>query len=127
MPRHNGSESNSPPRPLGKAGKDLWDRINQDYVLEDETDRETLCIIAEVADHAADLCAAIKSDGPISETDKGARAHPAFVIVRQYRAFIVKNLATLKSHHNKTMKVLGRPARTATGYNPDEMEETSWR
>ena len=64
---------------------------------------------------------------PISETDKGARAHPAFIVVRQYRAFIVRNLAVLKSHHNKSMKVLGRPARTATGYNPDEMEETAWR
>ena len=24
MARHNGSESSAPPRPLGKAGKDLW-------------------------------------------------------------------------------------------------------
>ena len=44
------------------------------------------CAHLRGADHAADLCAAIKSDGPISETDKGARAHPAFIIVRQYRA-----------------------------------------
>ena len=53
MARHNGSESSAPPRPLGKAGRDLWDRINQDYVLADETARETLCIICETADHAA--------------------------------------------------------------------------
>ena len=126
MARHNGSESSVPPRPLGKAGKSLWDRINRDYVLHCETDRETLCIIAETADHAAELCAAIAKDSAIVETDKGARAHPTFVVVRQYRAFIVKNLAVLKSHHNRSPKTIGRPAHTSMGYTPDE-EETSWR
>jgi hypothetical protein len=127
MARHNGvSDSNAPPRPLGKAGQDLYDRVCCDFVLGDECERETLCIIAEAADHAAELCAAIKKDGTVVETDKGARAHPAFVVVRQYRAFIVRNLAALKSHHRPT-RVLGRPARSAMGINPDEMEETSWR
>jgi hypothetical protein len=127
MPRHSGSESSAPPRPLGKAGKDLWDRINQDFVLQDECSRETLCIIAETADHAAELCAAITKDTAIVETDKGARAHPAFVVVRQYRAFIVKNLATLKSQHNRSPKAIGRPAHTAMGYTPDDGEELTWR
>jgi hypothetical protein len=127
MPRHNGSETSAPPRPLGKAGKDLWDRINQDYVLGDETARETLCLICETADHAAELCAAIAKDSAIVETDKGARAHPAFQVVRQYRAFIVRNLAVLKSHHNRSPKTIGRPAHTAMGYTPDEMEGTPWR
>ena len=64
MPRHNGSETSAPPRPLGKAGKDLWSRINMDYVLADETERETLCQICEAQDHCAELCEGIKSDKP---------------------------------------------------------------
>jgi hypothetical protein len=126
MPRHNGSETSSPPRQLGRAGKSLWDRINMDFVLQDECSRETLCLICETADHAAELCAAIAKDSAIVETDKGARAHPAFVVVRQYRAFIVRNLAVLKSHHNRSPKTIGRPAHTSMGYTPD-VEETEWR
>jgi hypothetical protein len=123
--RYNGSETNSPPRPLGKAGKDLWDRISCDFVLADECERETLTQICEAADHAAELCAAIKKDSPIIETDKGARAHPAFQVVRQYRTFIVRALERLKSHHRPT-KVLGRPARSMMGIDPLEEEQT-WR
>ena len=123
MPRHNGSESSAPPRPLGKARKDLWDRVCCDFVLGDKCERETFCIIAEAADHAAELCAAIKKDGTVVETDKGARAHPVFVVVRQYRAFIVRNLAALKSHHRPT-KVLGRPARSAMGIDHNLWEES---
>src|SRR6266545_1896273 len=107
--RYNGSEGSAPPRPLGKHGRDLWDRICCDFVLADECERETLCQIAEAADHAAELSAAIKKDSCIIETDKGARAHPAFQVVRQYRTFIVRALERLKSHHRPT-KILGRPA-----------------
>jgi hypothetical protein len=42
MTRYNGSESSSPPRKLGRAGNDLWQRINMDFVLADETEREML-------------------------------------------------------------------------------------
>ena len=121
MARHNGSESSVPPRPLGKAGKDLWQRINQDYVLADETERETLCQICEAQDHCAELCEGIKSDEPKMAPKK------ALQVIRQYRGFILRALERLKAHHNKAMKTLGRPARTSMGYDPDEMEETSWR
>jgi hypothetical protein len=122
--RYNGSEGSAPPRSLGKQGKDLWDRICCDFVLADECERETLCQIAEAADHTAELSAAIKKDSPIIETDKGARAHPAFQVVRQYRSFIVRSLAVLKSHHRPT-KILGRPARSAMGIDPSEWEQQS--
>jgi hypothetical protein len=120
MPRHNGSESSAPPRPLGKAGKDLWQRINQDFVLQDETERETLTQICEAQDHTAELVDGLKADEPKIAPEK------AYPIIRQHRGFILRALERLKSHHNKTMKVMGRPARTAMGYDPDEMEETSW-
>jgi hypothetical protein len=57
--RYTESEGSAPPRKLGKAGQDLWDRICCDFVLADECERETLCQIAEAVDHAAELCAAI--------------------------------------------------------------------
>src|SRR6476660_5372874 len=107
MARHNGSESSVSPRPLGKAGKDLWTRINMDYVLADETERETLTQICEAQDHCADLCEGIKSDEPKMAPEK------AFQIIRQHRGFILRALKRLKSHHNKTMKTIGRPAHTS--------------
>ena len=48
-------------------------------------------------------------------------------VISQYRGFILRALERLKSHHNKTMKTIGRPSHTAMGYTPDEMEETTWR
>ena len=120
MPRHNGSETSSPPRPLGKAGRDLWQRINMDFVLQDETGRETLTQICEAQDHCAELCEGIKSDEPKIPAEK------AYQIIRQHRGFILRALERLKSHHNKTMKTIGRPSHTAMGYTPDEMEETTW-
>jgi hypothetical protein len=124
MARHNGSESSAPPRPLGKAGKDLWQRINQDYVLADETAREILTQICEAQDHCTELCEGIKSEKPKMAPEK------ALQVIRQYRGFILRALERLKAHHNKNFKVLGRPSRSAQGYDPDEMEqmeETSWR
>ena len=56
MARQYGSESAAPPRPLGKAAKKLWERINLDYVLAGETERETMCQICEAQDHCADKC-----------------------------------------------------------------------
>ena len=96
MPRHNGSETSTPPRPLGKAGKDLWSRINMDYVLADETERETLCQICEAQDHCAELCEGIKSEEPRIPAEK------AYHIIRQHRGFILRALERL--NHNKTMK-----------------------
>jgi hypothetical protein len=53
MARYNGDASNAPPRKLGKAGDDLWQRINMDFVLADETEREMLTQICEAADQIA--------------------------------------------------------------------------
>ena len=121
--RHNGSDTSAPPRPLGKSGKDLWSRINMDYVLADETERETLTQICEAQDHCAELCEGIKSAEPRIAPEK------AYQIIRQHRGFILRALERLKSHHNKTMKTIGRPPRSSMGYDPSEMEteETSWR
>jgi hypothetical protein len=117
--RYNGSETNAPPRPLGKAGKDLWTRINMDFVLADETERETLCQICEAQDHTNELCEGIKAEKPSIAPEK------AFQIIRQHRSFILRALERLKSHHNRTVKILGRPARSAMGIDPSEWEEQS--
>src|SRR5262245_33723283 len=111
MTKHNGSASAAPPRALGKAGKALWDRINTDYVLSDETSRETLAQVCEAADQVEELCDAIKKEEIIVESNAGVRkAHPAFGVVRQNRIFIVRALERLKHQHVKGTKVLGRPA-----------------
>jgi hypothetical protein len=125
MARYNGTESSAPPRKLGKSGNDLWNRINMDFVLQDETERETLCQIAEAADQIQDLIGAINQEGAIIENDKGVRrAHAAYTVVRQYRTFIVRSLERLKAHHRPT-KILGRPARSAMGIDPEEWEQRS--
>jgi hypothetical protein len=92
-----------------------------DYVLADETERETLCQICEAQDHTAELVDGLKAEEPRIVPEK------AYQIIRQHRGFILRALERLKSHHNKTMKTIGRPARTSMGYDPDEMEETAWR
>ena len=71
--RHNGSETSAPPRKLGRAGKDLWERINMDYVLADETERESLTQVCEAADQILVLTAAIEAEGAILENNKGQR------------------------------------------------------
>ena len=45
-------------------------RINQDYVLADETEREILTQICEAQDHCAELCEGIKSDEPKMAPEK---------------------------------------------------------
>jgi hypothetical protein len=113
--RNNGYSSSAPPRKLGKSGKDLWGRVSTDFVLQDETARETLCQICECADETQQLCEAVNQENCIIETDKGNRkSHPVFQTIRQNRIFIVRALERLKQHHKPT-KILGRPSRTAMG------------
>jgi hypothetical protein len=121
MPRHNGSESSAPPRPLGKAGTSLWTRISTDYVLASETERETLTQICEAQDHCFELCEGLKSGQPTMAPEK------ALPVIRQYRGFILRCLERLQARHNKTMKNIGRPPRSSMGYDPSEAEEETWR
>jgi hypothetical protein len=102
----------------------LWDRINTDFVLSDETSREALQQVCECADHVEELCQAIKRDSPIIETQQGMRkAHPAFQAVRQNRIFIVRALERLRNQHVKGVKVLGRPP-VSMGFDPFEEQQT---
>jgi hypothetical protein len=54
-------ELENPPRPLGRAGRDLWDRITTEYVVEDAAGIEQLALACEAVDRAEALHAAIES------------------------------------------------------------------
>jgi hypothetical protein len=66
-----------------------------------------------------------KTTAPINAEEPRIAPEKAYQIIRQHRGFILRALERLKSHHNKTMKVLGRPARTGMGYNHLKWRETS--
>ena len=117
--RHNGSSTGTPPRPLGTAGKNLWERVNMECVLNGEVEREMLQQICEASDQIEDLVAAIKADGQV----KSGKTYAGYTTTRQLRIFVVRSLERLSNRHRPT-KHIGRPARSAMGisYNPFEEE-----
>jgi hypothetical protein len=76
-----GDPSSSPPRPLGKHGQDLWDRILSEFAIDDTAGREMLFHACAALD-VAELCAAQIGDQEQSRRDPRAscttsRARPS--------------------------------------------------
>src|SRR4051794_37822110 len=78
----------TPPRPLGPAGRHLWDRITGAYDVWDEGGRAILWECCAAADRAEQLAERINKDGPILEGRNGPREHPALRQELACRSFI---------------------------------------
>ena len=65
-----------PPRPLGDAGQDLWDRVQSEYAVVDAGGIELLCLACAALDRAEGCAARIEADGlVISSANGSARDH----------------------------------------------------
>jgi P27 family predicted phage terminase small subunit len=65
-----------PPRPLNKAGHDLWNRIMREYAISDSGGIETLCLACEALDRAQAAHEQVQRDGMILSTRQGFKDHP---------------------------------------------------
>jgi hypothetical protein len=62
-----------PPRPLGPAGRALWDQVCREFDMSDTGGQQMLCLAAEVLDRAEALGEAIRNEGVMV----GGRPHAA--------------------------------------------------
>jgi hypothetical protein len=83
------------PEELGDAGRELWDEINRDLVLDG---RETALLLraCQMADRAAELENLVRSDGLMVPGSTGRqRLHPALAEQRQTIATVGRLLRDL--------------------------------
>ena len=66
-----------PPRALGPAGMQLWQRIQTEFSIRDAGGVELLTLAAQALDRAESLSAAIATEGETIVTKSGIRSHPA--------------------------------------------------
>jgi hypothetical protein len=103
--------SNSiPPRKLGPAGENLWNRVQNDYRIEDVGGQELLMQACLAQDRADELAAIIDADGARVMTKNGPRAHPCLRDELAARAFIVRTLQRL-GITDEVIKPVGHPTR----------------
>jgi hypothetical protein len=98
-----------PPRPLGPAGRALWDRVVAEYVIDDCAGRELLAQAAAALGRVESLAADIAADGEILRTRAGPRPNPAIKTELEARSFVVRTLARLGLNSQPLQATVGRP------------------
>jgi phage terminase small subunit len=106
-----------PPRPLGEFGRNLWDRVQAEYRIEDTGGMEILCQACQALDLAESLAETVRQEGQTIETRFTKRVHPAIREELQARAFVVRALKEL-GLNVEAVKPSGRPPRPF-GWMPD--------
>jgi hypothetical protein len=84
-----------PHRPLGQAGRTLWDRIQAEYGIHDVGGIELLTNACTGLDRAEALAEAIAAEGVVVPGRFGAKAHPAIAAELAARSFVAKMLQKL--------------------------------
>jgi hypothetical protein len=103
------ADPSGPPRPLGRAGMALWERILAEYVIEDIAGLEMLCHICQEQDTVQNCMDQVAQDGPILRTKNGGiREHPCLRPALASRSFIVRTLRSL-GLDSEPIKPIGRP------------------
>jgi P27 family predicted phage terminase small subunit len=101
----------NPPRALGSHGKQLWDRIQAEYGLQDSGGVEILAQLCAALDRAESLREAVERDGSVVYGRGGVpKVHPAVKDELACRAFINRSLERLGLSLENT-KTPGRPPR----------------
>jgi hypothetical protein len=99
-----------PPRKLGPAGESLWNRVQNDYRIDDVGGVELLMQACLAQDRADELAAIIDADGARVMTKNGPKAHPCLRDELAARAFICRTLQRL-GITDEVIKPLGHPTR----------------
>ena len=100
---------NKPPRPLGKAGKALWDRVTGEYDVSDAGGVEMLWQACTAADRAQELSDIIARDGAVVQARGVSREHPALRAELAARSFIVRTISRLGLNFEPLRSGVGRP------------------
>jgi P27 family predicted phage terminase small subunit len=101
---------NNPPRTLGKVGFALWQRITNEYAVEDAAGKELLALACEALDRAEACRAAIDRDGEVQRGGNGfSKEHPALRPELASRAFVAKMLLRLGLDVEPMRQGQGRP------------------
>jgi len=99
----------SPPRPLGRHGMALWERVQGEYRIDDCGGVELLTQACQALERAEDLAEAIARDGCVVRSRGGApKTHPAVREELACRAFVVRTLERL-GLNVESVKAPGRP------------------
>lgn len=98
----------SPPRPLGTHGQALWERIQNEFAIEDAGGMELLAQACAALDRAESCRAEIDRDGPVITGKGGLRDHPLLKHELGNRAFVTRAIARL-GLDVEAVKPIGRP------------------
>jgi hypothetical protein len=102
--------SGTPPRDLGRHGRELWNAVQREYGISDRGGIELLAQCCAAADTAEALAAAIARDGAVIYTRTGVpRSHPAVKDALACRAFVVKTIERLGLNVEAIKPGPGRP------------------
>lgn len=113
-----------PPRTLGNHGQSLWNRITNEYAVEDAAGREILTLACQALDRAESLREQIDGDGEVLMTRNGfAKEHPALRAELASRAFVAKMLLRLGLDVEPMRPGPGRPGGVHSGWTPPRDEE----
>jgi hypothetical protein len=106
------------PQKLGKPGQALWDRIQNEYRIEDAGGIELLTQACFAADRAHSLAAIIARDGETIDTKIGLKEHPCLKSEMAARSFVVRTLERL-GLTLEAIKPVGRPSARWRGDHAD--------
>jgi hypothetical protein len=104
-----------PPRPLGAAGRALWDAIQAEYAIVDCGGIQLLYQCCVMADRAEQIAESIIRDGPTIVVRDTIRSHPGLRDELGCRAFICRTLERL-GVTSEALKAVGRPAGGKSGW-----------
>jgi hypothetical protein len=106
-----GATQVQPPRQLGPSGRQFWNDILAEFVIEDRAGLELLCLAAEATDRAQDLAERVRVEGSTIRTKTGVRVHPACRDELANRAFVAKAIERLGLNLQAVRPNIGRPPR----------------
>jgi P27 family predicted phage terminase small subunit len=110
---------NNPPRSLGNHGQALWNRVTNEYAVEDAAGRELLTLACQALDRAESLRQTIDNDGELLHTRTGhVKEHPALRHELASRAFVAKMLLRLGLDVEPMRPGPGRPP-SHGGWTPE--------
>jgi hypothetical protein len=107
-----------PPRPLNKPGREMWDRINAAYCIDDEGGRQILAMAAQALDRAEALAAQIDEDGMLIRTARGTKDHPLLKHELAARALTCRLLVRL----GLNFEAVRPPGRPVSDFGPSVLD-----
>jgi hypothetical protein len=102
-------ELSPPPRPIGEAGRKLWDAIQGEYFITDAGGVELLLQSCALADRIAGLEVEIERTGLMIPTKEGSRSNPLLKEEVAVRSLLIRTLQKL-GITEESVRPLGRPS-----------------